>query len=62
MVHRGVLQVPGETNTACGGAQRLVYDLNVPFEGTEEFESLTATTPLPQVHVVLCNLCFTRII
>ncbi|KAF3456840.1 hypothetical protein FNV43_RR01494 [Rhamnella rubrinervis] len=51
MVHHGVLQVPGETNTTRGGAQPLVHDLNVPFEETEELDSLTDTITLPQTSL-----------
>lgn len=52
MVRRGVLQVPTERNTTCGGVRPLVHDLNVPIEGTEEFESLGARNTLAQVYVV----------
>lgn len=54
MVRRGVLHVPSERNTTCGGVPPLVHDLNVPIEGTEEFEPLGASNSHAQVY--LCNV------
>ena len=57
MMHAGVVNAPIERSGAAkhppGGPITPVHDLNVPYEGTEEYETPTADMLFPPVSLVL---------
>jgi transcription initiation factor TFIIA large subunit len=57
MIQAGVIIGPiertGAPKPALGGAAAPVHDLNVPYEGTEEYETPTAEMLFPPVSLCL---------
>lgn len=58
MMQAGVVHAPIERSTAPkptpGGAVTPVHDLNMPYEGTEEYETPTAEILFPPVSIWNC--------